>query len=284
MIRILRPQPPYDGTRLLQFVGAHAVPGVEHWDGHCLTRSVRTPHGPVVAAISTVPMGLRVELSAGMTGAEDAALPMVRHLLAVDVATLAAERDLAADAVVGPSVRTRPGLRTPGSVDDGETLVRTVVGQQVSLAGARTVLGRIVAVHGELLPAALQRPGVSHLFPDAAGLAGCDPLGLPLPRARARAVVVCADAVARAGALPPRADLLALTGVGPWTADYVELRCRLHPDVFLPTDLAVRRSLERVGVDASAPAVAERALGWAPYRSTALIHLWTTYLEESGRA
>ena len=248
--------------------------GVECFDGTTYARSVRTPSGAVVAAMSAADGGIDVRLT-GPSDATPDVLQRLGHLLSLAGDTAAAERHLAGDAVVGRSVLARPGLRSPGSLDDGETLVRTVVGQQVSLAGARTVLGRMAADLGE--PLGLPVDGVGLLFPTMAALAAADPLRLPMPRSRARAVVACA--VAAAGGLPARSALLALAGVGPWTADYVDLRCRRDPDVFLASDLAVRRMLERVGLDGSPKAAAARAAGWSPYRSMALIHLWTDYLE-----
>lgn len=265
----------YDGARLLAFLGAHAVPGVEHWDGTTYTRSLATPAGPAVISLTAAGSAVL----ASVHGGDRSVLPRVRHLLCVTTDTAAAERHLSDDPLLGASVRTRPGLRSPGSIDDGETLVRTVVGQQVSVAGARTVLGRIAAQLGTPLPPRLADGAVRLLFPSMAALAVADPLHLPMPRGRARAVVACASAVSTSG-LPDAGRLLALPGVGPWTADYVDLRCRQAPDVFLASDLAVRRVLERAGLDGSPRAAAALATRWAPYRSTALIHLWTTYLEE----
>lgn len=274
----LHPQGPYDGVRLLAFLGAHAVPGVESWDGTTYARSMQTPAGAVVAAMTAANGGVGVRLT-GSADVEVVVLQRLAHLLALTYDTTAAERHLVGDPLVGPSVVARPGLRSPGSIEDGETLVRTVIGQQVSLAGARAVLGRVAADLGVQLPAHLQVAGVRTLFPTMAALAVVDPLRLPVPRARARAVVACAAAVAACGGLPQRAHLLTLSGVGAWTADYVDLRCRRDPDVFLASDLAVRRVLERAGLDGSPKAAAAMAAAWAPYRSIALIHLWTDYLE-----
>lgn len=258
------------------------MPGVETWDGTTYSRSVRTSSGPVVLGLRAVAGGVRVTADHDLSAAD---LDRVGHLLALAADSSAAEQHLADDPLL--AVAQRPGLRCPGSLDHGETLVRTVVGQQVSLAGARTVLGRVATEYGEPLPH--NSSGVVKLFPTMAALAAADPLGLPMPRSRARAVVACAAAVVAAGAepgapgesraLPDRAQLLALPGVGPWTAAYVDLRCRLNPDVFLASDLAVRRVLEAAGGDGSPRGAAQRSSAWSPYRSTALIHLWTGYLE-----
>jgi AraC family transcriptional regulator of adaptative response / DNA-3-methyladenine glycosylase II len=184
--------------------------------------------------------------------------------------------------VIGPLARLHPGLRVPGQVDGDETALRTVVGQQVSVAGARTVLGRIVAAHGR--PVTTSVPGLTHLFPDAATLAAVDPTTLPMPRSRARAVVGLAEALA-SGAISldrgPDRDavrdaLLALPGIGPWTADYVALRALAHPDVFLPTDVGVRNALRGLGHDPGLATSGHPA--WRPWRSYALLHLWNTLM------
>lgn len=289
----LEPVGPYDAPRLLAFVGAHAVPGVEVWDGTTYARSLRLALGPGIAAVQAARGGFDVRLA--LTDALDAAqaLDQLRHLLDVEHDVSLAEQALRADVLLAPLLRERPGLRIHGSVDHAETLVRTVVGQQVSLAGARTVGGRLVAAHGELLPPSELLglvPGVTHLFPTPQALAVLaeDDAALAMPRARARAVVAAARAVVAAeGMLPSRAELLAVPGVGPWTVDYLDLRCRRAPDIFLPTDLAARRALERLGsggpvaaatATATAAAVARATAAWSPYRSIALMHLWAGYL------
>ncbi|WP_460445776.1 AlkA N-terminal domain-containing protein, partial [Angustibacter aerolatus] len=175
----LAAQPPYDGPRLLAFVGAHAVPGVEVWDGVRWGRTLRLPGGPGVAQVEAAPGGVDVELTLTDPADEEPALRRLRHLLDVDRDVRPAERHLGAVPLLGPVVARRPGLRAPGSLDDGETLVRIVIGQQVSLGGARTVAGRLVAAAGTPLPAALAavHPGLTTTFPAPAAVAALDPAG-----------------------------------------------------------------------------------------------------------
>ncbi len=143
---------------------------------------------------------------------------------------MAVDDQFLGDPVVGPLVRATRGLRVPGQVDGDETAIRTVVGQQVSVAGARTVTGRLVAAYGT--PVETDDPGLTHLFPSAATLAEVDPEALPMPRARGRALTGLAggagagDVALDRGADRDdvRAALLALPGIGPWTADYVAMR------------------------------------------------------------
>jgi AraC family transcriptional regulator of adaptative response / DNA-3-methyladenine glycosylase II len=158
--------------------------------------------------------------------------------------------------------------------------VRAVLGQQVSLAGAATLAKRLVSDYGD----PLERPvgGVTHVFPCAEALAEADPDRLAMPNARRRALLGLAAALAQGGlTLDAGADrdeargrLLALPGIGPWTADYVAMRALRDPDAFLPGDLGVRHALEQLGQDGR-PAAAERlAERWRPYRAYAVQHLW----------
>jgi AraC family transcriptional regulator of adaptative response / DNA-3-methyladenine glycosylase II len=175
----------------------------------------------------------------------------------------------------------------PGTPDGDELAVRAVLGQQISLAGAADAAARLVREYGEPLTRGLGT--VTHLFPSAAALASVDPGTFRMPRSRARTLhaLCCALAsgeitlasgeitLARGGDPERvRAQLLALPGIGPWTADYVVMRALGDSDVFLATDLGIKRSLERLGVaadPASALALAER---WRPYRSFAMQYLW----------
>ncbi len=261
----------HDVAWSLGFLAAHAVPGLETWDGLTFRRAVSVDGRAVHVALSAVEGMLVVQ-------GDEAADQAVRELLGTDDDSGPAERHLRPDPVIGPLVARRPGVRLPGSPDHAETLVRTVIGQQVSVAAAATVTGRVVLAHGRPLDAALAG-GPTHAFPTPSRLATVDPASLPMPRARARTVVAVAAALADDPRLVHDDEaLLALPGVGPWTVSYLRLRARRDPDVFLPTDLAVRRQLERIGAASTPPGVDDLSAGWAPFRSTALAHLWAEYL------
>ncbi|HRD64237.1 MAG TPA: DNA-3-methyladenine glycosylase 2 family protein, partial [Nocardioides sp.] len=141
---------------------------------------------------------------------------------------------------------------------------------------------RLVAAYGTQIETDI--PGLTHLFPSAGALAAIDPTELPMPRARGRALTGLASALA-AGEVSldrgadrddVRAALVALPGIGPWTADYVAMRALGHPDVFLPTDIGVRNALAGLGHDpTSVVADSDR---WRPWRSYALMHLWNTLM------
>lgn len=281
---------PFAGAALLRFLAARAVDGVEVAGDGWYARTLDLPHGP-----GTVRLELADAPDPGQTALvparfvlhdlrdTTAAVARVRRLLDGDCDPIAVADHFAGDPIVGPLVRRRPGLRVPGHVSGDEIAVRAVLGQQVSVAGARTVAGRLVAEHGR--PVATDVPGLTHLFPDAATVASLDPVRLPMPRTRARALVGLAAALATGDVAldrgPDRDDvrraLLALPGIGPWTADYIALRALGHPDIHLPTDVGVRNALAALGRPDAGPEVTEP---WAPWRSYALLHLWTS-LEES---
>jgi AraC family transcriptional regulator, regulatory protein of adaptative response / DNA-3-methyladenine glycosylase II len=193
--------------------------------------------------------------------------PAARPILGRDPA--AADAALGRDPVLGPLVAARPGLRVPGTVDGGELAIRAVLGQQVSVAAARTLAARLVALAGE--PLAAPDGTLTHAWPAPAAIVEVAP-SLPLPRARQRTVAAVAGAVADGLRLEPgadaRAELLALPGVGPWTAEYVAMRALGDADAWLPTDLGVRRGLARLGVGA------EVSDAWRPFRAHAVMHLW----------
>ncbi|MEN8705697.1 MAG: AlkA N-terminal domain-containing protein [Nocardioides marinisabuli] len=288
---------PFAGQALLGFLAYHLVPGVETAGPGWYARTLDLPHGPGTVrvdldpALDEVPAGGVAMVGAHfrLTDLRDtsAAVERVRRLVDADCDPLPVAEHLGTDPVLGALVRRTPGLRLPGQVDGDETAVRTVIGQQVSVTGARTVGGRVVAAHGR--PVETGEPGLTHLFPDAATLAEVDPETLPMPRARGRALVGLSAALA-AGELAldrgperdaVRAAMLALPGIGPWTADYVAMRALGHPDVFLSTDLGVRTAFRRLGLEPAAEIA--RAPLWSPWRSYALMHLWQTLMPDPPR-
>lgn len=275
--KLLRATGPMDAGRLLSFLGAHAVPGVETWDGATYARTLDLPHGAGVVRLSAVADGIALSLSCLPDDVDDA-LHRVRHLLGLDDDPQPAEQALAGDPLLGPLVRRRPGLRRPGSVDAAETLIRTVVGQQVSLAGASAAAGRLVTLAGQ--PLTSPAGALTHVFPTPVRLAALDPQLLPMPRARGRCVVDLARALAdEPDLISDDAALLALPGIGSWTVAYAGFRNRRDPDVLLAGDLAVRRQVEALGAEGSPAAVRRIGEVWSPHRSTAMMHLWAEYLD-----
>jgi AraC family transcriptional regulator of adaptative response / DNA-3-methyladenine glycosylase II len=256
-----------DVQSLLDFLGAHAVAGVESYDGSTYTRVLAAPGGPALVAVSRGDGALACRVRLHDVRDLGTVAARVRRLFDLDADPVAVDAALGTDAVLAPLVLKHPGLRSPGAGDGFETAVRTIVGQQISVSGARTVLGRIVAEHGE--------PAFDEwqMFPSAAALAEADPATLPMPRARGRSIhaLAAADPPLDPGADRDelRARLLALPGIGPWTADYLRMRATGDPDVLLASDLAVRNSADDLGLD-----LADGRPEWAPWRSYATHHLW----------
>lgn len=279
---------PFAARDLHHFLAVHAVPGLESVDGWSYERALRLPHGPAVVRLDlsgatpgTVPCRLVLADVRDLAPATQRA----RRLLDADCDPLAVDAALAHDPALAPLTRTRPGLRVPGQLDPEAAAVQTVLGQQVSLASARTATARLVGAWGE--PLALEGDhGVSRLFPSAGVLADLDPEDpavLRMPRARARALVglaavlrdgeVTLDGSASRGEV--RARLLACRGIGPWTADYLAMRALGDPDAFLPTDIGVRNAARELGVELTD----ERVASWRPWRSYALMRLWSVVLD-----
>jgi AraC family transcriptional regulator, regulatory protein of adaptative response / DNA-3-methyladenine glycosylase II len=278
---------PFDGAGLLRFLAARAVSGLEFADDYGYSRVLRLPHA--LGEVRLVPEASRVQCTMRLVDMRDlaAAVERCRRLLDLDADPLAIDQHLSADPLLAPWIAKRPGVRVPGEVDGFEIAVRAIVGQQISVSGARTIAARLVAEHGERLPSG--QSGLVSAFPTAETIAGVDPETLPMPRARGRALATLARAVAEGSVVLDRgADrrdvrvaLLALPGIGPWTAEYIALRALGDPDVFLPTDLGVRQALARLGLDLDPRAALERAVAWRPWRSYALMHVWSTLSEEN---
>lgn len=281
--QVLRARRPVAAEPLRRFLLAGVVPGAERHDPATGTHSrvVPTGAGPVVVHVDlgTTAVVRTVRVRTAATALADV-VPAVRRWLDLDADTDVPEAALATDPVLGPLVAARPGLRVPRTVSGAETALLTVLGQQVSLGAARTFAGRLVAAHGD--PAGEGLTG----FPRPAVLAAAGPDALRattgVTGARARTLHVLASALADgldldAAAGDPRAaaaahaDLLALPGIGPWSADHVALRVFGDSDAFLSTDLVLRRAMG--GVPAREALAAAEA--WRPWRGYALLHLWT---------
>ncbi len=280
---------PFAGSALHAFLARRAVPGVETAGDGWYARTLRLPHGPGTVRLALHDLAgegtSRLSVTFSLTDLRDttAALERVRRLLDADCDPVAVDTALGSDPVLGPSVAAVPGLRVPGHVDGHEIAVRAVLGQQISVVRARNLAGRLAAEHGESYDGGA---GLTRLFPSPAALAALDPTALPMPRARGRAVIEVSRAVAHGDlALDRAADrdearrrLLEVPGIGAWTADYIAMRALGDPDAFLPTDLGVRRALERHDRTAD-----EASRAWTPWRSYAVMHLWQPPDDEGDR-
>jgi AraC family transcriptional regulator of adaptative response / DNA-3-methyladenine glycosylase II len=273
-------RPPYDLDHVLSFLAVRAIPGVERVDGRGYTRTLALPSGAAVVRVTRAgrsgPPTLRVS---GAPPSERARIAVdFRRAFDTDAEPGRIADKLRADPLLAPLVRRRPGLRVPGAWDPFECAVRALLGQQVTVAAGRTFVARLVARAGTALPRPID--GLTHVFPSPAAVAAAELSGLGLTAARTAALRGLAGAVAdgrldlRAPAPDVVAALVALRGIGDWTAQYVALRGLGDRDAFPAADLVLRRAAADGGPPLTARALADRAEAWRPFRGYAVIHLW----------
>ncbi len=268
---------PLAWSSILEFLEPRAVPGVEtvDLDGEVYRRVVELGGQPGVVEVWNEPDrdALRVRVHLPTVDGLVHLITNLRRLFDLDADPSVVDAALARDRTLRPLVRNRRGIRVPGAIDPFEVSVRAVLGQQVSVRGATTLAGRLVERFGVPVPG-IGALGLTHLFPDAATLAGADLTEIGLTRARARAVGGLATAVATGRLELDRArdidhtvaELQALPGFGPWTAHYVAMRACGERDAFPASDLGLRHAL---GDDPAA-----RAESWRPWRAYGAVLLW----------
>lgn len=286
----LRLRVPYHGVfnaeRMIVYLSSRGIPGVEEVAGDVYRRTINTCGHPGVVEVRDAGDGRHLEVTLHLATFASVLeqVRRVRSLFGLTRDDHPAEAALGGDAHLGPWLRSCPGLRLPGAYDAFETSIRVLVGQQVSVAGASTVCGRLVERLGERIDAPL--PGSLHsLFPTANAIAAADVAVLDMPKARARAIIGFAQAVAtgeldlyaRESLEDTRRRLQALPGIGPWSADLIAARAMDHTDAFPASDLGLRKSAARAfgheGI-VSARELEQRSLSWRPWRTTAIAYLW----------
>lgn len=282
-------RPPYDWDHLCRFLALRATPGVERVQEQSYARLIRTEGGH--ADIQVQPVAGKDALRLRVRGAPPAALFQIATAarrvfdLSADPALVAA--GLQSDPLLRPLVRRRPGIRIPGTWDAFECAVRAVLGQQVTVAAARTLAGRLVGRTGEPVSPAI--PGLDRLFPTPDVLATANLDGLGLTGARVAALKSLARAVTEGRVdfdRPPEevvAALVRLPGIGEWTAQYIALRALGEPDAFLGADLVVRRMAAAEGAPLTARELDRRAAAWRPWRGYAVMHLWCAAADRENR-
>ncbi|MBL1097609.1 AlkA N-terminal domain-containing protein [Streptomyces coffeae] len=272
---------PYAATEEFDYLARRALTGVEEVIGapgaRTYRRTLRLSHGHGIAEVDERSGdGGWLECRLRLTELRDltTAIQRMRRLFDLDADPYAVAERLGADPALATLVAARPGLRSPGTVDPAELAVRAVLGQQVSVTAGRGLGNALVAAYGA--PLAEPDGALTHLFPRAEDLADAPLTELGMPGSRRATLRTLATALADgavrldAGADREQSEreVLALRGIGPWTAGYLRMRALGDPDVLLAGDVAVRAGARRAGVRL------EDAESWRPWRSYAMHHCW----------
>jgi AraC family transcriptional regulator of adaptative response / DNA-3-methyladenine glycosylase II len=282
----LRYRPPYDWDSLLAFLAARAIPGVEIVEAGRYLRTVGIDgcSGSVEVRHSAEKESLRVTIRFPRVQSLPAIISRVRRVfdLGADIETI--DSHLSLDRRLAPLIAERPGLRAPGGWDGFELAVRAVLGQQVTVAAARALAGRLVHRYGQ--PVArefVSDPRLTHVFPDPQQLAQAESIEIGIPGARRSALKGLAEAAAADpnlfrtfGTIEEAVTRLRqLLGVGEWTAQYIALRALRETDAFPAADIGLLRGAARVdGTAFTAPSLLTRSESWSPWRAYAAQHLW----------
>jgi AraC family transcriptional regulator of adaptative response / DNA-3-methyladenine glycosylase II len=275
-------RPPLDSPALFDFLNRRAIPGMEEIRTGCYRRTVAL--GETSGIIEIEPQhtkpALVLRLQLNRLQDINVLVQRCRYLFDLDADPGAIHEVLGNDPVLAPLVTARPGLRLPGAIDGFEIAVRAILGQQVTLAGARTLLGRLVQKFGEPLTAAAGT--LTRCFPTPEAIAQADLAGLGITSGRTRTLRALAEQVSTGRLVldhsaereEVEARLLELPGVGAWTASYIAMRALGDPDAFPASDLGLRRGFEARGLASDVKSITERAQAWRPWRGYALMHIW----------
>jgi AraC family transcriptional regulator, regulatory protein of adaptative response / DNA-3-methyladenine glycosylase II len=276
-------RPPYDWRRMLGFLGPRAVPGVEHIADESYNRVVHLGGvtGELTVRHAKARDALELEITPALLPVLMPLVARVRRMFDLDARPDLIDAALGRDRALAPLVAKRPGLRLPGAIDSFEASIRAMLGQQVSVVAATTLAGRFAAQLGTPF-------GDRFRFPTAAEVVAAGPqrivkIGMPMTRAAAihelaRAIVDGRVSLDAPSELEPFvASLVELPGIGPWTAHYLAMRALHVPDAFPAADLGIQKALRRAG----AKRAEARAEAWRPFRSYAVIHLWTQLTERT---
>ena len=278
--------PPYDWDHLERFFADHASPGVESVGPGRYARSFSFDGRGGTLCVRPAADGLRVRIDGPVSlSSREAILARLRRMFDLDADPTAIAAGLARDPLTADLAARRPGLRMPGAFDGFELAVRAILGQQVSVAAATRLAGRLVAAFGTPLTPAERgdEPGLTHLFPAPEQLVEAEVSRvLNMPRARGRAIQGLAGAMmARPDLFAPATDLdgavarlKALPGIGEWTAHYVAMRALGQSDALPAGDVGLMRALDDGSGRPNRAQLLARSAAWRPLRAYAAIHLW----------
>lgn len=263
-------------------LAATAVPGCEEVRDGWYRRTLRLPHGTGIVGLNPAPDHVACRLVLDDFRDLSTAIARCRRLLDLDADPEAVLEVLDADPQLSPLVSKAPGQRIPRTVDEAELAVRVVLGQQVSTKAARTHAGRLVTAYGQ--PVHDAEGGLTHTFPTTSELAEIDPAQLAFPAARRRALRALIAGLDEGSVVldsgcdwsRARTQLLALPGIGPWTAEMIAMRGLGDPDAFPVTDLGVLVAAKQAGLPENSRLLAEQSARWRPWRAYATQQLWNS--------
>jgi AraC family transcriptional regulator of adaptative response / DNA-3-methyladenine glycosylase II len=274
-------RPPYDWAGVLRFLRVRSLKGVERVEEDAYLRTIRLGGHTGWVRVGPAPRGhaLVVEVTHSLTPVLPALLGRLRHVFDLSARPDVIAAQLVRDPLLSAAVTRNPGLRVPGAFDGFELAMRAILGQQISVKAATTLAGRLVEAFGA--PAETPHEGLTHLSPTPQRIAAAsvdEIAGLGIIQARARGIIALAQAVAGGrltlgvGAAPEATieQLVALPGIGAWTAHYIAMRALRWPDAFPKEDSVLRDNLGGVSA-AQAEAMSQ---AWRPWRSYATLHLW----------
>jgi AraC family transcriptional regulator of adaptative response / DNA-3-methyladenine glycosylase II len=277
----LQYNPPFETASLLSFFQRRAIPGVEEVINGNYRRTVLLPHSQGVFELEPVQQTNSICLRLFFDNLTDLSLleQRCRNLYDLDALSETIASVLVTDPLLAPLVKSRPGLRVPGAIDGFELAIRAILGQQVSVAGARTLAARIVRAFGEPLDS--PHGTLTHCFPTPHALAQSNFQGLGLTGSRIIALQALSQTIVEENlSLDPTADreqtitrLLQIPGIGPWTTSYIAMRALRDPDAFPATDLGLRRAFEQLGQSSNTRNIEKHAKSWRPYRAYGFQHL-----------
>jgi AraC family transcriptional regulator of adaptative response / DNA-3-methyladenine glycosylase II len=278
----LQYRPPFASDALLAYLARRALPGVEEVVDRRYRRTIALPQSRGIIELEPMAETNAVLVHLQLSDLCDLNLLVhrCRQVFDLDADPMAISEVLANDPVLVPLIAARPGLHIPGAINGFELAVRAILGQQVSVASARTLAGRIVIALGE--PLAAPDGKLTHTFPSPEILAQADLGGLGITKSRVNALQVLAQSVAKgdlvlnysADRVKTMEQLQRLPGVGPWTASYISMRALGDPDALPVSDLGLRRALEQLGLPTHPRSIIARAESWRPWRTYATHHLW----------
>jgi AraC family transcriptional regulator, regulatory protein of adaptative response / DNA-3-methyladenine glycosylase II len=275
-------RPPFDGEAVFSWLAARSLAGIEWLDGPVYARTVRMPHGHGTIELNAERASSSCSLRVTLTDIRDIG-PTVRQcrdLLDLDCDPLTIGAVLSEDPTLARLVAMRPGMRVPGCTDGFELAARAVLGQQISVKAARTFGGRLVSAWGARVRTPHEK--LTHLFPTPAQLADAPLESIGLNARQAGTLRSLARAVAEgrlwvdrsADRDDARKRLVAIPGIGEWTASYIAMRALRDPDAFPAGDLGLRKAARRLGLPDSPREFRQHALRWRPWRAYAAMHLW----------